>query len=54
MEGNFCKNDIQVGTLREATRDKKQFDFGFLLKGGGRSNPNPKLSRNFSKNLFLA
>ena len=40
--------------LREATRDKKQLDFGFLLKGGGRSNPNPKLSRNFSKNLFLA
>ena len=41
------------GTLREATRDKKQLDFGFLLKGGGRrSNPNPKLSRNFSKKLF--
>ena len=33
---------------REATRGKKQLYFGFLLKGGG-SNPNPKLSRNFSK-----
>ena len=44
---------IKMVKLREATRDKKQLDFGFLLKGGGRSNPNPKLSRNFSKNLFF-
>ena len=27
----LCKSEE---TLREATRDKKQFDFGFLLKGG--------------------
>ena len=25
----------QMVEVREATRDKKQFDFGFLLKGGG-------------------
>ena len=42
------------GSLREATRQKKQLNFGFLLKGEGRSNPNPKLSRNFSRNLISA
>ena len=39
--------------LREATWDKKQLNFGFLLKeggvggGGGGANLKPKLSRNF-------
>ena len=42
-----------IKLLREATREEKQLDFGFLLKGGGGSNPNPKLLRNFSKNLRL-
>ena len=42
--------------LREATRSEKQLNFGFLLMGGGKggSNPNPKLSRNFSTNVFSA
>ena len=40
--------------LREGPKGEKQIYFGFLLKGGGGSNPNPKLSRNFWKNPFSA
>ena len=46
--------ETKIDKVREAPSGKKRLNFGFLLKGGGRSNPNPKLLRNFLRNRFLA
>ena len=42
-----------VTPLREATRDKKQLDFGFLLKGGG-VKPEAKAFEELLKEPFSA
>ena len=41
-----------MGCLREATRDKKQFDFGLLLKGGVQ--PESKAFKELFKESFFS
>ena len=48
------QSDRPEQTVREATRDKKQFDFGFLLKGGREVQPESKAFEELLKKPFLA
>ena len=45
---------LKLPRVREATRDKKQLDFGFLLKGGGGVKPESKVSEELLKEPFFS